>query len=317
MSDNVTIDNGDETDFVASTDDAGAAGHVQRVKLTYSADGSATHVPADADGLLVNLGANNDVVVTSLPALVAGTAAIGKLAANSGVDIGDVDVTSVVPGTGASNLGKAEDAAHGSGDVGVMPLAVRRDTAVASSGADGDYEPLQTDAEGYLRTAGKVLDSTGAEISFSSPVVVTATPSIDAGAYAANDNLDGAIISFANAVAVSGGVGHILAASFLVKSDVAPEIDLYLLDASITPEAQNAAFTMSDADAEKVVAVIHTTAGTWEDLVASRKNMQEFGPPKPFKVASGTTLFAVAVTRDAYTPGSTSDLVISLLIQPD
>ena len=33
--------------------------------------------------------------ITTLPALSAGTAAIGKLAANSGVDIGDVDVTSV------------------------------------------------------------------------------------------------------------------------------------------------------------------------------------------------------------------------------
>jgi hypothetical protein len=40
------------------------------------------------DGLLVNLGSNNDV------SLNAGTNAIGKLSANSGVDIGDVDVTS-------------------------------------------------------------------------------------------------------------------------------------------------------------------------------------------------------------------------------
>ena len=42
-----------------------------------------------ANGMLVNLGANNDV------SLNAGTNAIGKLAANSGVDIGDVDVTSL------------------------------------------------------------------------------------------------------------------------------------------------------------------------------------------------------------------------------
>ncbi len=45
------------------------------------------------DGLLVNLGSNNDV------SLNAGTNAIGKLAANSGVDIGDVDVTSSVSAT--------------------------------------------------------------------------------------------------------------------------------------------------------------------------------------------------------------------------
>lgn len=64
MADQVTVDNGALTDYTVSTDDAGADGHVQRVKLTYSADGSATHVDAGADGLLVNLGTNNDVVVT-------------------------------------------------------------------------------------------------------------------------------------------------------------------------------------------------------------------------------------------------------------
>lgn len=46
-------------------------------------------------------GTNNigDVDVLSLPALPAGTNTIGKLAANSGVDIGDVDVTSIAAGT--------------------------------------------------------------------------------------------------------------------------------------------------------------------------------------------------------------------------
>ena len=84
--------------------------------------------------------------------LPAGSAAIGKLAANSGVDIGDVDVTSVVPGTGATNLGKAEDAAHSSGDTGVMTLAVRNDTPAALGGSDGDYAPLQVNSAGSLYT---------------------------------------------------------------------------------------------------------------------------------------------------------------------
>jgi len=82
-------------------------------------------------------------VVGSLPA---GTNAIGKLAANSGVDIGDVDVTSVIPGTGATNLGKAEDAVHASGDTGVMALGVRKATPANLSGTDGDYEPFQVSA---------------------------------------------------------------------------------------------------------------------------------------------------------------------------
>lgn len=89
-------------------------------------------------------------------ALPAGTNAIGKLAANSGVDIGDVDVTTVgtiTPGTAATALGKAEDAAHSSGDVGVMALAVSNE-ANTQFAADADYVPLGTNREGSLRILG-------------------------------------------------------------------------------------------------------------------------------------------------------------------
>lgn len=67
--------------------------------------------------------------------------------------------TSVTPGTSAAHLGKAEDAAHTSGDTGVMMLAVRSATAAdKSAGAtDGDYEPLQVDANGRLH----VINSAG------------------------------------------------------------------------------------------------------------------------------------------------------------
>lgn len=60
-------------------------------------------------------------------------------------------ITSVVPGTAATNLGKAEDSAAASGDVGVMALAVRQDTLAASVGADGDYAWLKLDDQGLLR----------------------------------------------------------------------------------------------------------------------------------------------------------------------
>jgi hypothetical protein len=62
-------------------------------------------------------------------------------------------VTSVIPGTGATNLGKAEDAAHTTGDTGVMLLAVRNDSGSALAGTTGDYIPLTTDANGNLRIA--------------------------------------------------------------------------------------------------------------------------------------------------------------------
>lgn len=76
--------------------------------------------------------------------------------ANSGVDIGDVDVTSVVPGTGATNLGKAEDAGHTTGDVGVMALGVANTGDANISGTTLDYTPFATDLTGAVHVMGKV-----------------------------------------------------------------------------------------------------------------------------------------------------------------
>ena len=53
-----------------------------------------------------------------------------------------------IHGTGATDLGKAEDAAHTSGDTGIMGLTVRKDTPAALSGTDGDYQPTITDKNG-------------------------------------------------------------------------------------------------------------------------------------------------------------------------
>lgn len=66
-------------------------------------------------------------------------------------NIGDVDVLSVVPGTSATSLGKAEDAAHVSGDTGVLLLGVRRDADSSSVDTDGDYAPVLVDANGFIK----------------------------------------------------------------------------------------------------------------------------------------------------------------------
>ncbi len=61
--------------------------------------------------------------------------------------------TSVTPGTSAAHLGKAEDAAHGSGDTGVMLLAVRRDADTTLVDTTNDYAPLQVNSAGSLKVA--------------------------------------------------------------------------------------------------------------------------------------------------------------------
>jgi hypothetical protein len=69
MADNVPITPGSGANV--STDDAGVGGHIQRMKLCYSADGDATHIGADVNGL--------DVDVTRLPSLPAGANTIGTV----------------------------------------------------------------------------------------------------------------------------------------------------------------------------------------------------------------------------------------------
>jgi hypothetical protein len=61
-------------------------------------------------------------------------------------------IFSVTPGTTATALGKAEDAAHASGDTGVMVLCVRQDTEAALATTNGDYIPCATDATGRMWT---------------------------------------------------------------------------------------------------------------------------------------------------------------------
>ena len=76
-------------------------------------------------------------------ALPAGTNAIGKLAANSGVDIGDVDVTSIAAGT---NL---------IGDVGIQPRTTNGLTTFMASGSDGSSILVAT-AQAIKASAGKL-----------------------------------------------------------------------------------------------------------------------------------------------------------------
>ena len=76
------------------------------------------------------------------------------LAASDGTDIGNVDVASVIPGTGATNLGKAIDSASGANDVGVATLAVRDDALSALTPVEGDWVPLRVNSTGALHVTG-------------------------------------------------------------------------------------------------------------------------------------------------------------------
>lgn len=82
------------------------------------------------------------------------------------------------PGVSASSLGKNEDAAHISGDVGVAVLTKRTDTAASSAGTDGDYATLNSDADGNLR----VTDSGTSTLHYATSAASTNATNVKASA---------------------------------------------------------------------------------------------------------------------------------------
>lgn len=132
MADGVDITAGSGTTI--ATDDAGASGHVQIVKLARSTDGSATALTADADGLLVNLGTNNDVTVTgTVTATGAALESGGNLAAAATSlavidDWDESDRAKVNPIVGQAGVA----AGAGSVDATVQRVTIADDDAILS-----------------------------------------------------------------------------------------------------------------------------------------------------------------------------------------
>jgi hypothetical protein len=131
---------------VIATDDAGAAGHVQVVKLAVSTDGSATALTANnTDGLLVNLGSNNDVTVATLP-LPSGAATSAKQ---------DTEITALQAiQTATEILDNAISGSEMQVDVLTMPTVTVNAHAVTNAGTFAVQE------SGAALTALQLLDDT-------------------------------------------------------------------------------------------------------------------------------------------------------------
>jgi hypothetical protein len=88
---------------VVATDDSGT-GHVQLVKLAYSADGSRTHIDADTDGLKVKLSNATVTVALSGGSLPAGSNVIGAVTQSGTWNIGSITTLPSLP-TGSNVIG--------------------------------------------------------------------------------------------------------------------------------------------------------------------------------------------------------------------
>jgi len=205
------------------------------------------------------------------------------------LDLGAEDATNPVS--------TAVDVAAGASDP-LFAAGVVHDAALtALTPADGDYTQMRVDGQGALWTRRPPV------------VVVSVTPTLDTSIYASGDSLHTTVLSFANAVRVTGGSGYVDKLVVVDKDLQSIAGELWLFSASVTPAAANAAHSISDADAALCVGVI-----PFGPYYASALNSVSVSKDirLPFTVAA-TTLFGILVTRG--TPTYTaSGLVVSLQI---
>jgi hypothetical protein len=236
MADNIAITAGAGT--TVATDDVSGV-HYQRVKLVDGTLDSSAAIPGDATYGL-------DVDVTRLPSLAAGTEAIGKLAANSGVDIGDVDVLSIAAG------------------------------------------------ENHLGAVG------------GKTILTAITFSLDTNAYAIGDVLAETQV-LAACLRINDGTGILQSFTFNDKDDQGLAFDVYILNAASSMGTENAAASISDANADTILGMFSVGVGDWKDLggcrIASIKNIG-----LPVKGATGTDDLYVALVAQGVPTHSASGI---------
>jgi hypothetical protein len=288
VADNVVVDNGGLTDYTVSTDEA-ASGQVARVKLAYSADGSDTHVDADADGLLVNLGANNDVVasgtvtVGGTPTVTIGGTPDVNLASGTAIFSGSITA-------GTALMGYTGISADGTAIVDVLSLT--SGTAVAVG----------------------LYDTTGTQINFTNPGELTDTPTLGtASAVAQYDSLHTTIMTFTGAANSNGGSGRILGARLVCKHDTfADEIQLHVFRKSVTGTTALDALAVSDGDKDECVGSLTFDFSAAAPLGGGRvANADRSNLPLDYVCDAGTDdLYGILQATGTSTPTfAASDLV--------
>lgn len=260
----VSIDTGTVTANLADGDNNIGNVDIVTVPAPLSVVGTGTEAAAmrvtiatDSTGVLSVDDNGASLTVDVGTALPAGTNAIGKLAANSGVDIGDVDVLSIA--AGENHLGEV----HGN-------------------------------------------------ITY-----VTSTPTLTTGGvYASGDYMgpDTTPTSFASAIRVSGGKAKIK--SILISNQITtamPALELWLFSATITVPADNAAWSITDADSLLCVGVIPINTPLW---YASALNQIYCDDGLDLIVKSAAqTIFYALVARGTTPSLATNNLAITLGIE--
>lgn len=211
-----------------------------------------------------------------------------------------------------TGVSKAEDAAHASGDKGVMALAVRKDTAAAVA-ADGDYIPFIVDSLGRLHVAVGAIAAGEAHVGQvgGHTALASVTFSLDTSAYASGD-LIAETQAVAGAFRVTDGTGVLASVTLNDKDDQGVALYIVILDANVSLGTENAAPSISDANADSILGIVAVATSDWIDLGGCKvANIR--GINLPVKAASGTTSLYIGLVNSTGTPTFTASGVTARL----
>lgn len=146
----------------------------------------------------------------------------------------------------------------------------------------------------------------------------------DTTAYAANDvagpTAGAAVITFSNCARANGRGGVIVGATLhdSANQSTKPVMELMLFDTTFTPDADNAAFTPTDAEMETWIGSIAYGPSSIGDATAGASGNAAFSLAPlaiPFVCgASSRDLFGALIVRQAYTPVSAEVFKIRLWV---
>jgi hypothetical protein len=224
--------------------------------------------------------ATQPVSLAALPALTSGAAAIGT--------VGVTALPALV--AGAAIVGK----------VGIDQTTPGTTNGVVVNAA----LPAGTNQIGLVTAGG-----------FTNTIQVT--PTVQVAAYAAGQCV-GALITIAAASRIAAGSGLIQAVTTSFIAGVLPALDVIFFNASPSGSTttDKTTFAVATADLAKIVGVAHLTDGTLLGATAP-SFIQSEQQGMPFKLPSGTSLFASVVTRNAITLTTVADMTLSVSVLQD
>ncbi len=152
----IDVSNGHEKEEDSAHQDEDVGSYILAVR----SDSRPTNANTDADGdyASVFVNTNGELYVHDTDVLSKLTEIDTELD-NQGLTLDSIDTSIGNIETDIDDLKQQEDEAHSSGHYGIMPLAVRADSDGSLVDTDGDYAPLQVDANGFLKITGNISTS--------------------------------------------------------------------------------------------------------------------------------------------------------------